>query len=124
MTFTLTRSPSPMPHGAPPCGIGEGLRVKVNVNLGTSRDIVDVDEELAKAKVAMRYGADAVMDLSTGGDIDAIRRRIIQETPVPIGTVPIYQEGLGRPAGARWSIWTRTTSSTASRSMPRTVSTS
>jgi phosphomethylpyrimidine synthase len=81
-------------HGAAACGIGEGLRVKVNVNLGTSRDIVNVEEELAKAKLAVRYGADAIMDLSTGGDIDAIRRRIIKETPVPIGTVPIYQEGL------------------------------
>ena len=44
--------------------------------------------------IAIKHGADAIMDLSTGGDIDAIRRRIIKETPVPIGTVPIYQEGL------------------------------
>ncbi|HXZ23588.1 MAG TPA: phosphomethylpyrimidine synthase ThiC, partial [Methanomassiliicoccales archaeon] len=74
--------------------IGEGMRVKVNVNLGTSKDHVDVEEELQKARIAMRYGADAVMDLSTGGDIDEIRRRIIKEVSLPIGTVPIYQTGL------------------------------
>jgi phosphomethylpyrimidine synthase len=81
-------------HGPVPVGIGEGLRVKVNVNLGTSKDHVNVNEELEKARIAVRYGADAVMDLSTGGDIDAIRRRIIKEVPLPVGTVPIYQTGL------------------------------
>jgi phosphomethylpyrimidine synthase len=81
-------------HSPEPCGIGEGLGVKVNVNLGTSRDRVNLDEELEKARIALEYGADAIMDLSTGGDIDAIRRRIIAESPVPVGTVPIYQTGL------------------------------
>jgi phosphomethylpyrimidine synthase len=81
-------------HDPEPVGIGEGLRVKINVNLGTSRDHVSVKEELEKARVAVRYGADAVMDLSTGGDIDAIRRRILKEVRLPVGTVPIYQTGL------------------------------
>ena len=77
-----------------PCGIGEGLSVKVNVNLGTSKDRVEVEEELDKLRVSLRYGADTIMDLSTGGDIDAIRRQILKECPIPVGTVPIYQAGL------------------------------
>ena len=81
-------------HSPKECGIGEGLRVKVNVNIGTSRDHVNVEEELQKARIAMRYGADALMDLSTGGDIDDIRHRILREVNVPVGTVPIYQTGL------------------------------
>ncbi|MCK5037792.1 MAG: phosphomethylpyrimidine synthase ThiC, partial [Thermoplasmata archaeon] len=81
-------------HNPVPKGIGEGCSIKVNVNLGTSEDCMDVEEELEKAKVAMKFGADAIMDLSTGGDIDAIRARIIKEVNIPIGTVPIYQAGL------------------------------
>ncbi|MCD6461919.1 MAG: phosphomethylpyrimidine synthase ThiC [Thermoplasmata archaeon] len=78
-------------HEIEPVGIGEGLRVKINANIGTSVDHVDVEEELEKARVAVEYGADAVMDLSTGGDLDAIRKRILEEVRVPLGTVPIYQ---------------------------------
>ena len=59
-------------------GIGEGLSVKVNANLGTSYDYVDVEEEVEKARVAIQYGADTVMDLSTGGDLKAIRKRILE----------------------------------------------
>lgn len=81
-------------HDAEPAAIGEGLSVKINVNLGTSRDIVDLDSELEKLRVGLRYGADAVMDLSTGGDIDAIRARLLKECPVMMGSVPIYQTGL------------------------------
>jgi len=81
-------------HGPRACGIGEGLSVKVNVNVGTSRDRVEVEEELEKVRLSMEYGADAIMDLSTGGDIDAIRRKIIDSCPLPVGTVPIYQTGL------------------------------
>ncbi len=81
-------------HDPVPCAIGEGLSVKVNVNLGTSRDIVDLDSELEKLKVSLKYGADSVMDLSTGGDIDAIRTRLLKECPVIMGSVPIYQTGL------------------------------
>jgi phosphomethylpyrimidine synthase len=74
-----------------PCAIGEGLRVKINANIGTSRDYIDVDEELKKVRVAVKYGADAIMDLSTGGNIRQIRRRIIAASTVPVGTVPIYE---------------------------------
>lgn len=81
-------------HNPAPAGIGEGMSVKVNVNLGTSRDMPDMEPELEKLRVALRHGADAVMDLSTGGDIDAIRARILSECPVITGSVPIYQIGL------------------------------
>jgi len=77
-----------------PCGIGKGLRTKVNANIGTSSDFYDITTELAKLRVAIEFGADAVMDLSTGGDIPAIRRAIIDASSVPIGTVPIYQAGI------------------------------
>ncbi len=74
--------------------IGEGLKVKVNVNLGTSMDYVNLEEELEKVRVAEKYNADAVMDLSTGGDIRAIRKEIVRESGIMLGTVPIYQAGI------------------------------
>ncbi|NPA47763.1 MAG: phosphomethylpyrimidine synthase ThiC [Thermococci archaeon] len=74
-----------------PVAVGSAVRVKVNANIGTSRDIVDVEAEIEKAKVAVKYGADTIMDLSTGGDIDSIRKAIMKAVDVPIGTVPIYQ---------------------------------
>ena len=74
-----------------PFGIGRGLRTKVNANIGTSRDCSDIDEELEKLDVAIKAGADTIMDLSTGGDIDNIRREILKHSTVPIGTVPLYQ---------------------------------
>lgn len=74
-----------------PLGIGAGLRVKVNANLGTSQDYPDLDEELRKMRAAVAVGADTIMDLSTGGDIDEIRRRIREECPVLLGVVPVYQ---------------------------------
>ena len=77
-----------------PCGIGKGLRTKVNANIGTSSDFCDLDVELKKLQAAIGFGADAVMDLSTGGDIRSIRRAIINASTVPIGTVPIYQAGI------------------------------
>jgi len=85
-----------IPHNAQhkrliPCGIGNGLQVKINANIGTSSDLANLDEELKKLKVATAAGADTVMDLSTGGDLDANRRAILRESTVPIGTVPIYQ---------------------------------
>ncbi len=73
-----------------PLAIGEGLLVKVNANIGTSDDYHNLDEELKKLKVAIKYGADAVMDLSTGGDLDEIRKRILELSDVPVGSVPIY----------------------------------
>ena len=77
-----------------PCGIGQGLSVKVNANIGTSSDYGTADSELEKLRIAIDFGADAVMDLSTGGDISAIRQKIIAASTSPIGTVPIYQAGL------------------------------
>ena len=76
-------------------GIGEGLRTKVNANIGTSTDLIDFKKELEKAKVAVEAGADTIMDLSVGGDLDEIRRLILKETSVPVGTVPIYQAAVG-----------------------------
>jgi phosphomethylpyrimidine synthase len=77
-----------------PCGIGQGLRTKVNANIGTSSDFGTRDTELEKLRVAIEVRADTVMDLSTGGDIVAIRRAIIAASTVAIGTVPIYQAGI------------------------------
>ena len=74
-----------------PLAIGQGLRIKVNANIGTSPDIVDLRKELEKAWVAIEAGADTIMDLSVGGDLDLIRREILRNTKVPLGTVPIYQ---------------------------------
>ncbi|WP_016730699.1 phosphomethylpyrimidine synthase ThiC [Saccharolobus islandicus] len=70
--------------------IGKGLTTKVNVNIGTSSEVVDLDMELQKVKVANKWG-DTLMDLSTGGDLDAIRRDIIKASDLPVGTVPVYQ---------------------------------
>jgi phosphomethylpyrimidine synthase len=75
-------------------GIGKGLRTKVNVNLGTSKDFPALATELKKVAISLLYGADTIMDLSTGGDIRKIRRRILAETPLPLGTVPIYQAAI------------------------------
>ncbi|MCX5782459.1 MAG: phosphomethylpyrimidine synthase ThiC [Elusimicrobia bacterium] len=72
-------------------GIGKGLRTKVNANIGTSPVRVSIKEEIKKLKIAVKFGADAIMDLSTGGDIDKIRKIILDECPVCVGTVPIYQ---------------------------------
>jgi phosphomethylpyrimidine synthase len=77
--------------GLVPCGVGEGLFIKVNANIGTSSDRISLEDELSKLEVAVEAGADTVMDLSTGGDIDLFRRRILEASKVPIGTVPIYQ---------------------------------
>ncbi len=77
-----------------PYGIGRGLRTKVNANIGTSSDYGNIDTELEKLRVAVDCGADTVMDLSTGGDISAIRRAIIAASSLPVGTVPIYQAGI------------------------------
>lgn len=72
-------------------GIGYGLTTKVNANLGTSPSRFDIGEEMAKLDAAIRAGADAVMDLSTGGDLDLVLNRILHHSPVMVGTVPIYK---------------------------------
>jgi phosphomethylpyrimidine synthase len=81
-------------EGLKPLGIGEGLLIKVNANIGTSKEVCDVEKELEKSRIAVAAGADTLMDLSTGGDIDAIRRRILKEVSAPLGTVPIYQAAI------------------------------
>src|SRR6058998_196963 len=75
-----------------PMAIGKAARVKINANIGNSAVTSDIDGELDKLHHAVHYGADTVMDLSTGGDIDRIREAIIDASPVPVGTVPIYQQ--------------------------------
>ncbi len=77
--------------GLQPMGIGIKAKCKINANIGNSAVTSDIDNELAKLRMAVDLGADTVMDLSTGGKIDAIRRAIIAASPVPVGTVPIYQ---------------------------------
>jgi len=74
-----------------PKGVGKGLSVKVNANLGTSSEKIDIDLELEKLDMATKAGADTVMDLSTGGDLDEIRKIIMGKAQIPVGTVPIYQ---------------------------------
>lgn len=76
------------------CGVGAGLKTKVNANIGTSSDYCDTDMELTKLRTAIHSGADTVMDLSTAGDISAIRRAILGASTMPVGTVPIYQAGI------------------------------
>lgn len=76
-----------------PLAVGKGLRTKVNVNIGTSEHASDISLELEKLRLSLKHGTDAVMDLSTGGDINAIRRRILEESSVAVGTVPLYQIG-------------------------------
>lgn len=74
-----------------PCGVGMGLRTKVNANIGTSSIFPDIEAEILKLGEAIRCGADSVMDLSTGNNIDNSRRKIIENSTVMVGTVPIYQ---------------------------------
>ncbi|MDR1401283.1 MAG: phosphomethylpyrimidine synthase ThiC [Endomicrobium sp.] len=71
--------------------IGKGLKTKINANIGTSPDHINVKEELAKLDVAIKAGADAVMDLSAGGNLTEIRKEILEASPVQVGTVPIYE---------------------------------
>src|SRR3954452_7685556 len=78
-------------HSLEPMCIGVASKCKINANIGNSSTTSNIDEELAKLSYAVKYGADTVMDLSTGGDIPRIRKAIIEASPVPIGTVPIYE---------------------------------
>lgn len=72
-------------------GIGKGLKTKINVNLGTSPDLVDYALELSKLELSVKLGADTVMDLSTGGNLVRLREEILEKSTLPIGTVPIYE---------------------------------
>jgi len=82
-TFIINRSS--------PWGSALRFKCKINSNIGNSATASNIDEELKKLHHSVHYGADTVMDLSTGGDIPTIRKAIIQASPVPIGTVPIYE---------------------------------
>src|SRR6185503_2183934 len=79
-----------------PMCIGRASRTKINANMGASPVSSSTDEEVEKLRWAERWGADTVMDLSTGGDLDACREAIVRASRVPIGTVPIYSMILGR----------------------------
>ncbi|HBB70417.1 MAG TPA: phosphomethylpyrimidine synthase ThiC, partial [Geobacter sulfurreducens] len=72
-------------------GIGKGLRTKVNASIGTSSDIVDYEAEVRKARAAQESGADTLMELSVGGDLDRVRREVIAAVDLPVGNVPLYQ---------------------------------
>ncbi|RMF76434.1 MAG: phosphomethylpyrimidine synthase ThiC, partial [Planctomycetota bacterium] len=84
------------PKRLDPCGIGRPITTKINANQGASPVSSNTDEELDKLRHAILYGADTVMDLSTGGKLDECRQRIIDNSPVPVGTVPIYSMIIGR----------------------------
>ena len=88
---TLVVPANPEHTGLKPVAIGKGVRVKINANIGTSPHDINLEKEQAKLNAALEYGAHAVMDLSTGGDLDAIRRLLLAQCPAPFGTVPIYQ---------------------------------
>jgi phosphomethylpyrimidine synthase len=80
-----------------PSGIGEGLLVKINANVGSSKTVCDLESEVEKAKIAEHFGADTIMDLSSGvreADVKNIRKHILEEIKVPLGTVPVYQSAL------------------------------
>ena len=88
---TLVVPANPEHQGLKPVAIGKGVRVKINANIGTSPHDINLEKEQAKLNAALEYGAHAIMDLSTGGDLDAIRRLLLAQCPAPFGTVPIYQ---------------------------------
>ena len=74
-----------------PCAVGWGLRTKINANIGTSTDKSQISDELRKIEVAVKYGTDTIMDLSVGGNLKKIRKKILEYSPVPVGTVPVYE---------------------------------
>ena len=78
-------------HDCVPVGIGKGLKIKINANIGTSNFNADPAQEIEKLAASVRYGADTVMDLSTGGDIHSMRKTILSTSKVPVGTVPVYE---------------------------------
>ena len=77
-----------------PMAVGTGLRTKVNANIGTSKEFSDLSQELEKVEICLKNKADAIMDLSVGGNLDEIRQAIINASTLPIGTVPIYQAAI------------------------------
>jgi phosphomethylpyrimidine synthase len=95
---------NPLHSGLRAVGIGRGLRTKVNANLGTSPERGNLAAEMEKLKAAEAAGADTVMDLSTGCDMDEVRRAVIQHTSLPVGTVPIYQAAIEAGGPDRMSL--------------------
>ena len=77
-----------------PVGIGKGLKTKINANVGSSSELEKVKWEVEKAKAAVKYGADTIMDLSTGPEYENVMKAIMESVDVPIGTVPIYEAGI------------------------------
>ena len=90
-------------HKIKPIGIGRNMRTKINANIGTSKDKISIDEEMEKLDVLVKYGADAVMDLSTGGPIKELRKMMLKKSPIAVGTVPIYEAAV-RTAEQKGSI--------------------
>lgn len=86
--------PSNINREVKPVGIGEGLRTKVNATIGTSTDIIDLKMEEEKAKIAIQNKADTLMELSVGGNLDKIRKRILEISQIPVGSVPVYQAAI------------------------------
>lgn len=78
-------------HKIKPLGIGRNMRTKINANIGTSKDKISIESEMEKLEVLVKYGADAVMDLSTGGPIKELRNMMLRKSPIAVGTVPIYE---------------------------------
>jgi phosphomethylpyrimidine synthase len=74
-----------------PCAVGRGLSTKVNANIGTSTDESKLVDEIKKLKIAIKYGADALMDLSVGGNLTKVRKEVLKHSTVPVGTVPVYE---------------------------------
>jgi len=96
---------------AEPMAIGKGFRVKINANIGTSGLASDLEQEIVKMTDAVRWGADTVMDLSTGEKVSETREAIIRRSPVPVGTVPLYQafqRAGGRASALTWEIFAET----------------
>jgi phosphomethylpyrimidine synthase len=77
-----------------PVAIGEGCKIKINTNIGTSTEYLEVKEEIKKIKVAVEAGTDTIMDLSVGGDLAKVRKQVIKNSPVAVGTVPIYEAAI------------------------------
>lgn len=90
ITLGRTVIPKNINHDFPARGIGNRLSTKINANIGTSEKHCNFSEEIEKMKIAVKYGADAIMDLSTGGDLQMILQQILKESSVMVGTVPIY----------------------------------
>ncbi len=80
-------------HNIKPVGVGKGLSTKINANIGTSPERMILKEEIEKLEVSEKYGADTVMDLSIGSILNTVRKKVIEKSSVPVGTVPIYQAG-------------------------------